>query len=441
MKQPYQQELVEEEQPVLDEPEADEAQPEAEATEEPPATDEAESIPAHRQRTPGKPPASRSRADRALLGLGALTAVSGIGLAALGDGAGRVLQLQPEQLARLGVSPFGFLSTGILLLTAGIVLRKLSQAAASVRGVRIRQKKIARRVRAIAEDVGSVHENMLVQMDRPPASGEELNRVLQALKKQEEKLISLTKASMSSAKPVVELGSQYKDLAAKTNGLQEAMEDLNQKLGATGDRMETRSREVLTKVDDTLQSIGRDLQQSLSRQIEGLGKALEARDDGTAELDKLSRQIDGLGKALEARGNGAAELDKLTRQVDGLGKTLEARGSGTAELDKLTRQVEALGKALEARGSGTGELDKLARQTQAIQESVAGLAQQIAQGIPAAAAAGPASPAGGGTGAAMPAVPAAAAARLAAAASAEPAKVGTGDVQGAIAKLKKLRGR
>ena len=275
-----------------------------------------------------------------------------------------------ELLTTLGVTPFGVCALGLVLLLAGAVLARSHTTASLVRTVRGRHKRTSRRVRAMASDVSQVLQTLLVQMDRPPASGEELNRVLQALKRQDEKLQSLAKASMTYAKPIAELGTQYKEIAEKTRSLEDVMDELSAKLGSTGDRMETRSREVLTKVDDTLRQLGSELQQA------------------------------------------------VTRQIDGLGKTMESRGQAST--------------------SGP-ELDRLLRQTQQVAEAVAALGQQIAQGVPVAG--GPAAMGAGDGGA--PALAADAGARLQAALTPkdEPPKAGGGDVQGAIAKLKKLRGR
>ena len=182
------------------------------------------------------------------------------------------------------------------LRTAGLTPTALVTIAVIVIGIAIlrgRQANIELRVGDVEatlldNDTGmSASLDYLVEaqehhLDRPPASGEELERVLLVLQRQDEKVNNLTRAIKMYGKPLIEITKQMADVTARiealrssvgtiaetvdTSGLETALagisESLQKQIGGELDKILS---EVSKQDDDTLTKTLAELKQEMSQ--------------------------------------------------------------------------------------------------------------------------------------------------------------------------------
>jgi len=292
--------------------------------------------------------------------------------------------------------------------------------------------------------------------ERPPAAGEELQHVLMAMQRQEEKINNLTKAIKMYAKPLMEISGQTTDLAGAIAQAKTAIEASSESGRQAFARLEAQLRDDTSGTRQRTELL--DALHVIAADVDKLGKK-----GGGMSLEPLQQQIGKIEVAVAAMAQRleSSEVQKsLLRLEDATQKTRDEvhqlRGDG---LGKATTQLqERLDKATKGLTDGLqqmrdGNLGGLETGVREIQRELSGVATAVAQiqavvrsGKASAAAPQPAAPAP------APAAPAASthqpATPAAAPGQAEDAnssyQTGTRstsskNVLGAIAKLKQMK--
>ncbi len=130
-------------------------------------------------------------------------------------------------------------------------------------------------------------------LDRPPASGEELDRVLVVLQRQDEKVNNLTRAIKMYGKPLIEITKQLTDLGSRVESVRSSMGGIVEAVDGTG------VEKALAKISNRLQrNIGGELDKILTEisnhsdeatmsSLEGLKQELSAVAANIAKLQEI----------------------------------------------------------------------------------------------------------------------------------------------------------
>ena len=390
------------------------------------------------------------RAGNKSLLLGVLLGVSAIVLAAMPASA------TVTQLTHFGVGPQTLLILGAILFAGGVTRRRVGALVQRIDDVEKGDRDWAQSAR---ESLHFLVEAQQLSNERPPAAGEELQHVLVALQRQDDKLANLTKAVKMYGKPLMEISSQGTELGGSLAQMKSALEAVANANRAAFAQLESRVQangtpakelnellEVVLKIDDAINTLRtksnapslEPLQQQVGRlevNVAAIGQRLEDSEvrKSLLRLEEVAQQTntelhkvrgDGLQKAtahLEER------LDKATgRLSDGL---QQIRQTNLAGLEGTVRDLQR-------------ELSGVATAVAQIHAAVRSGARPGA--VAPAATAAPAAPVA--TAAAAMVTAGSAAPANAAAASGDPNGYQTGvrstsskNVLGAIAKLKQMK--
>jgi len=406
----------------------------------------------------------RHRTNVAPAGAGTMSVFAGFATIAAGVAlaAAPLAPTMRDTVSQFGVNPASLLVVGTVLAAAGAIRRRLAS---------LQQRldadggKSADGVESLRESLQFLVESTHASNERPPAAGEELQHVLVALQRQDDKINNLTKAIKMYGKPLMEISSQGTDIAgavAQTKAAVEAGSDAAQKAFA-------HVRQQLQEAAGTHKEIAdlTDIVLKVSTMVESLQK----KQPGSVSLEPLQQQVGRLEVAVAAIAQRVEdnELRKsLLRLEDSTQKAREdvqhlLRGESLQKattllqerLDKATSRVTD--GITQLRDNNVGGLETSIRE---LQRELSGVATTVAQiqaavksggarvamtASPAAAAPtptpAPATPAPTATADAPTATPAAAPAGEAGAGGYQTGKrTSTGkNVLGAIAKLKQMK--
>ena len=436
----------------------DPAAPNALATEQEGAADEA--VPDAAVATEVDPAPVTGRRSRTVV---RTTPRGGTGSMLLGGGmlvTAVVLALLPNReatlagLGRFGVEPASLLVAGLVLVLAGVNRRRLGTL----------QEQIDQTRNHDADTTTSLRESLQFLVDaqhasneRPPAAGEELQHVLIALQRQDEKINNLTKAIKMYGKPLMEISGQGTELAGSLNQAKTSIEAGNDAASKAFARIETQLKSQAAP--------GKEFAE-LAAAVQKVGAAVDAlqkKGNAGPSLEPLQQQVGRLEVSVAAIGQRLedSELRKsLLRLEDTTQKARDdmqqlLRGEN---LQKATTQLQdRLDKATGRLTEGLtqmrdGHLGGLETSIREIQREVSGVATTVAQ-IQASVKAGARAAAAPAPAAAAAPAPAPTPERTPAATTpATPAadSAGTGyqtgtrssggkNVLGAIAKLKQMK--
>ncbi len=248
------------------------------------------------------------------LAVGSVLTVAGICLMLTMSLAPRFAETLTGPLAKVGL-------TAMSLLLAGLMVSGFAFVA-------LRQNKLVNTIRAMRDQRGSLEAGLeyLVQaqehhLDRPPASGEELDRVLDCLQRQDEKLNNLTKAIKMYGKPLIEITNQSSEsvhhLEEINSQVAKVMEALQKQDGSTS------ASDLKDLLDGNRGLTGEDLHRELEDHLE----KLEERIDESAK-----RVAGGVDRLLEREGqSGEPALEEIQRGLASLANALSAVQRSIAE--------------------------------------------------------------------------------------------------------------
>ncbi|MEY4828942.1 MAG: hypothetical protein RLZZ562_738 [Planctomycetota bacterium] len=417
-----------------------------------------------RARTSSKATESQAKSEKT--GIGAM-----VGAACLMGGiVATVLQGSSSlttSLRSVGLDAPVLLTIGAVLFVLSVVRRQHSLAQARYEQLAQAQNEKESELQGSVQYLVEQHQ---LSTERPPAEGEELQRVLIALERQDEKVGNLTKALKMYGKPLMEIAQQGNDLAAQLQQQKQQIETIHTAMQQGLAKVESaaKSQSVdLTPLEHSFQKLGADLKQAIAAVAEKapqdpqLMQALQRVETSIATIGKrfddgemkqsLTRLEDtskAYGQKLERLANQDTlheEMQRLERVVDTtVGKLTntvdQVRDKDLGGLENSVREIQR-------------EMTGLANSIASIQQAIRTSAQQKAPAMAAASVAHEPAHAQSQSHAgnhepvahAQPAAPAAAASNSDAQAGVAENRTGTRaasgkNVLGAIAKLKQMKG-
>lgn len=242
----------------------------------------------------------------------------GTGSMLLGGGmlvAAVVLALLPNReatlagLARFGVEPASLMVAGLVLVLAGTNRRRLGTLQEQIDQTRNHESDTTTSLR---ESLQFLVDAQHASNERPPAAGEELQHVLIALQRQDEKINNLTKAIKMYGKPLMEISGQGTELAGSLNQAKTSIEAGNDA-----------AVKALARIETQLKSQGTP------------GKEF-------AELAAAVQKVGAAVDALQKKGNAGPSLEPLQQQVGRLEVSVAAIGQRLedSELRKSLLRLE-----------------------------------------------------------------------------------------------------
>lgn len=326
---------------------------------------------------------SRRRANVAPASAGTVSTYAGFGViaAAIALAAAPLAPTLRDNLSQFGIHSASLLVVGTVLAASGTNRRRLAAL----------QQRLDENGGSNADGVASLRDSVqfLVEAqhasnERPPAAGEELQHVLVALQRQDDKVNNLTKAIKMYGKPLMEISGQGTEIAgavAQTKAAVEASNDAAQKAFA-------HVRQQLQEAAGTHKEIA-DLTDIVLK-VSSMVEVLQKKQTGSVSLEPLQQQVGRLEVAVAAIAQRVEdnELRKsLLRLEDSTQKAREdvqhlLRGEG---LQKATTQLqERLDKATSRVTDGITQLrdnnvSGLETSIREMQRELSGVATSLAQ--------------------------------------------------------------
>jgi uncharacterized protein YoxC len=289
-------------------------------------------------------------------------------------GAGGVLGYAQGQGKLIELRDFG--GTPATLLVAGIVC---AVGANLRRHGAVDQTKIAAQLESEAATGDDLRASLAylvsaqqAQAQRPPAAGEELQRVLLTLERHDEKINNLTKAMKMYGKPLMEIANQVADIGAGVTSTKTDVESVLEitRTGFTRIESDIEQQDVRKELESVHQQLKR-VEEQVQKSVAGLGERMPRPDALPQFAERLETSVRSLAQRLEESSR------EQTRSIEKI-----ARHDAAAANDKMTQQLEAaiqrLRTDLDHQKSGIN-LDALEASIREIQREVGSLATATAQ--------------------------------------------------------------
>lgn len=267
-----------------------------------------------------------------------------------------------------------------LLLTIGAVVFVLSIVRRQHALAQIRYEQLAQAQNEKESELhGSLQylvEQQQISSERPPAEGEELQRVLVSLQRQDEKVGNLTKALKMYGKPLMEIATQGNEIAAQIQQLKQQLEAVQQGI-AKSQQPKTEAAVDLTPVERKLAETQKELLAAVATLAERMPKdagvlpLLQRIEQG---LSALTQRIDdsdtkkAITRLEETHRAQTQKLDKLADQASVHEEMQRLERVVDATVGKLTHTVD------QVRDKDLGGLENTVRE---IQREVTGLGNSI----------------------------------------------------------------
>jgi uncharacterized protein YoxC len=265
-----------------------------------------------------------------------------------------------------------------VLLTIGAVVFVLSIVRRQHALAQMRYEQLAQAQSDKENDLqGSLQylvEQHQISSERPPAEGEELQRVLVSLQRQDEKVGNLTKALKMYGKPLMEIASQGNEIAAQVQQLKQQL-DAMQKGAGTGQAVN--AQVDMTPVEKRLAETQKDLLAAIAAMADRMPKdagVLPILQRIESSLASLTQRIDdsdtrkAITRLEETHRAQTQKLDKLADQASVHEEMQRLERVVDATVGKLTHTVD------QVRDKDLGGLENSVRE---IQREVTGLGNSI----------------------------------------------------------------
>jgi DNA repair exonuclease SbcCD ATPase subunit len=214
-----------------------------------------------RARTSSKATESQAKSEKT--GIGAM-----VGAACLMGGiVATVLQGSSSlttSLRSVGLDAPVLLTIGAVLFVLSVVRRQHSLAQARYEQLAQAQNEKESELQGSVQYLVEQHQ---LSTERPPAEGEELQRVLIALERQDEKVGNLTKALKMYGKPLMEIAQQGNDLAAQLQQQKQQIEAIQATMQQGLAKVESAAKSLsvdLTPLEQSFQKLASDLKQAMA---------------------------------------------------------------------------------------------------------------------------------------------------------------------------------
>jgi len=149
-------------------------------------------------------------------------------------------------------------------------------------------------------------------MDRPPASGEELERVLHVLQRQDEKVNNLTKAIKMYGKPLIEITKQMADVTSRVEALRASMGSIAETVDISG-------------LETAVTGMSQSLQKQIGSELEKILSEVSKQDD-----DTLTQMLAELKQEMSQMAAGIQSIQKLQQSAGAARPAAPAAPSGPA---------------------------------------------------------------------------------------------------------------
>jgi hypothetical protein len=289
-----------------------------------------------------QPPAPMAPQARSRRPAGGLSLLAGFVFAASGIALGFVPQLETT-LSGYGLGPTTMLLVSGLLLTTGVVRRQIGAATSHIDAMLGEHEDVAAQLRS---SIDYLVEQQRATLERPPAAGEELDRVFAAMQRQDEKINNLTKAVKMYGKPLMEISSQGTDAGATLTQLRTAQDGLVEMLKTGLGRVETGMRSIDTSAKaggnkkelDELQTTVKRTEELLNRNFAALDSKI--RNDGSQQqLTRVEAGVTALGQRLDD-----SEVRKSLLRLEDATKHALQKVEKLADSDSVHAGMEKLDK-------------------------------------------------------------------------------------------------
>jgi hypothetical protein len=343
------------------------------------------------RRAPPKPPAG----GRLLRMFGLLCLFAGVVTTVLASQGAL-----PATLPQYGVDPAVLLALGAVAFVIGVVRRQTALAQTQLAAMAQQQQGEQTDLQA---NVQWLVEQQHAHLERPPAKGEELERVLEVLHRQDEKLGNVSKALKMYGKPLMEIANQIADVSAQLAQLKGQVEALVGSLPAAFAQLEASARAEPVDLGPLEQQTG-ELAQDLRKTLTAFGEKLPSS-QALQQLQQQLVRVEASVQATSQRLDDSEVRKSLVRLEDtskAHGKKLEEVARQEAlqsESQRLERQLDnSIGKVQAAveqvRSKHLGGLENTVRDVQRELSSLATSVAYIQQAVKGGArvAAAPATP-------------------------------------------------
>lgn len=192
-------------------------------------------------------------------------------------------------MTRTGASPMLLFVLGAVLAGLGFVRRQV----AALRDEMRRDDGDDELQRSVQEGLGFLISAQQAASERPPAAGEELQKVLLALQRQDEKVNNLTKAIKMYGKPLMEISAQGAELGAALAQIRTTVEATGETGRQSFSRLETQLRTAPGKTELA------ELHESLKKLTALVGSLREAG-GAPVSLEPLQQQLVRIDVAVQA---------------------------------------------------------------------------------------------------------------------------------------------
>ena len=390
------------------------------------AEGEGESDPYHLHRSPGNPPPNerpaadaRSIAGWIWTGLGAVATTAGATGIWLTLSNSTALEAAMAVMERMGLAPIHLLALGGLLLGLGSAARRQRRLHGYIAQLNAGQDLIGSIVSSVQAATRAL-QDAEARRNEQPASSEDMNYMRFELQRYDEKIVNLTKAMRSFGAPVMEISKQLGDTAHLLSQQKTSLDELRSATEARHAELDQALREELEGVAE----LTRSTTDRVTAEVKGTRGSVEQR------VDKFESELRArLQEAVTAfEGQIAAHGRHVRESLEGLATRTE---QNLAQVHKATAAVAPkvdLASVEHALAAVQKELANLSGvvQRQPVADRATGASSYASP--PAASERPTASP--------SDAMPPSGVAQAIAGTRAAPA----GNVLGAIARLKQMRG-
>jgi gas vesicle protein len=271
------------------------------------------------------------------IAVGALLGLGGLGVMMVTSFAPSVVETVTVPFERVGLTGMSLLMVGILVSGFAVLGRRQAKLEFSVQGAHERSDRLEPRLQYLV-DAQEHH------LDRPPASGEELDQVLLFLQRQDEKLNNLTKAFKMYGKPLIEITN-------RTAQTIHELSDLKKTVTEFAEKAESRSPvdEIAKLVKGTRGLTSKELRSELENTIGSHIEKLATKLDQTTEqlaggVEQVLAQVgDSSDPAMQEVKQGLADIAASLSTLEGRIAQGSASGSTTQYSDSSTGSSPGIG--------------------------------------------------------------------------------------------------
>ncbi|MGE3174280.1 MAG: hypothetical protein AB7O97_16750 [Planctomycetota bacterium] len=284
----------------------------------------------------------------------------------------------PEWLSSWGYDSSVLLAVGTVAYVLGAMRRQATLAQARYDAISFQQQEAQLDMQA---NLQYLIEQQQQHAERPPAQGEELERVLVGLQRQDEKVNNLSRALKMYGKPLMEIANQSADVSAQVNQVKGHLEAMLAAMQQGFTRVETAARSHTIDIGPLAQKAD-ETAEDLHRTLTAFGDRLPKAGQIEQQMVRIEAQV----QAMSQRFDDSDMRKSLVRLEDTSkvhGKKLEelARAESLqAESRKLEKLLDtSIGKVGiavdQVRDKNLGALENAVRD---IQRELAGLATSVA---------------------------------------------------------------